>query len=94
MSKPCTFAGCKEMVLAVLPCCEYCEGRFCTKHLLPEVHGCGVDARVEAKRQATNDAIAQRKARKNIGNDEAKKKLQKRIQQGEADRQKKSVKKN
>lgn len=77
------------MALLVLPCCEFCDKRFCTSHMLPEVHGCGDACKNSAQRQATADAAEQRKARRHIGNDDAKKRLDKRIADGEAARRKK-----
>jgi hypothetical protein len=31
--------------------CAHCRLRFCMKHQLPEVHGCGTDAKASAKAQ-------------------------------------------
>lgn len=89
MSEPCSFKGCANMALTALPKCEYCHVRFCTAHMLPERHGCGDACKNASQRQATADAAAQRQARKHIGNDDAKKRLDKKLEAGEAARRKK-----
>ncbi|CAD2218920.1 AN1-like Zinc finger containing protein, putative [Angomonas deanei] len=90
--EPCCAPSCSNMAYMALPKCEYCDKRFCAQHLLPEVHGCGDACKNESHRQATADAIAQRKSRKHIGLDEEKKKLDKNIQESQKQRQKKKKK--
>lgn len=91
MSEACVYKGCSNMALLALPKCEHCDQRFCTSHMLPERHGCGDACKNAAHRQATADAAAQRQARRHIGNDDAKKRLDKRLEAGEAARRKKTA---
>uniref|UniRef100_A0A182PXR6 AN1-type domain-containing protein n=1 Tax=Anopheles epiroticus TaxID=199890 RepID=A0A182PXR6_9DIPT len=37
----CDFKGCKQKTNLVGTDCSFCKDRFCFKHSLPEVHGCG-----------------------------------------------------
>lgn len=90
MSSACPQPGCKNMALLALPSCDFCQKRHCTAHMFPEVHGCGDACKNSAQRQATADAAAQRKARKHVGQDDAKKRLDKRLEEGEAQRRKKA----
>ncbi|GET90038.1 AN1-like zinc finger, putative [Leishmania tarentolae] len=90
MSERCSFNGCSSMALVVLPKCEHCEQRYCTSHMLPERHGCGDACKNAAQRQATADAAAQRRARRHLGNEDAKKRLDKKLEANEAARRKKT----
>jgi hypothetical protein len=90
MSEPCAYKSCSNMALVALPKCEYCNQRFCTSHMLPERHGCGDACKNASHRQAAADAAAQRQARKHIGNVDAKKRLDKKLEAGEAARRKKT----
>ncbi|XQJ28355.1 AN1-like Zinc finger containing protein, putative [Leishmania guyanensis] len=90
MSELCVFKGCPSVALVVLPKCEYCEQRYCTSHMLPERHGCGDACKNAARRQATADAAAQRRARRHLGNEDAKKRLDKKLEASEAARRKKT----
>lgn len=80
--------SCGDSTLGMKPC-EYCKENFCIAHLLPEVHGCEIECRNAARRDAESAAIAQHKARKHVGNDEARQALAKKIADGEAARRKK-----
>ncbi|KAK7200945.1 AN1-like Zinc finger containing protein [Novymonas esmeraldas] len=91
MSERCVFQGCSNMALVVLPKCEHCEHRYCTTHMLPERHGCGDACKNAAQRQATLDAAAQRRARRHLGNEDAKMRLDKKLEAGEAARRKKAT---
>ncbi|KPA85393.1 hypothetical protein ABB37_01705 [Leptomonas pyrrhocoris] len=90
MSEPCACKGCANRALVALPKCDFCSHRFCAAHLLPERHGCGDACKNASQRQATADAAAQRQSRKHIGNDDAKKRLDKKLEAGEAARRKKT----
>ncbi|XP_053679350.1 DNA-binding protein SMUBP-2 [Anopheles nili] len=37
----CDFKGCKQKTNLVGTDCSFCKDRFCFKHSLPEIHGCG-----------------------------------------------------
>jgi hypothetical protein len=52
----CHFPGCKENVKLIHSDCHYCLERFCMKHALAEVHGCGDLARSAARRETVSKA--------------------------------------
>ncbi|XP_058062931.1 DNA-binding protein SMUBP-2 [Anopheles bellator] len=41
VDQTCDFKGCKQKTNLVGTDCIYCRERFCFKHSLPEIHGCG-----------------------------------------------------
>lgn len=51
LDKTCTFTKCKKRTNDFAIECKYCQGRFCTSHGLPEIHGCGEAVKRDEKRQ-------------------------------------------
>lgn len=49
-NKKCGFAGCKDSTELMGRMCAFCRSRFCLKHAMPEIHGCGDAASLEAKK--------------------------------------------
>ncbi|OEH77026.1 r3h domain-containing protein [Cyclospora cayetanensis] len=49
-AKRCSVGGCKDSTDLLGRTCPYCRSRFCLRHALPEVHGCGDAAAAEAKK--------------------------------------------
>lgn len=47
----CSFTKCKTRTKDFAIDCKFCNGRFCTSHGLPEIHGCGEAVRREEKRK-------------------------------------------
>lgn len=45
----CIFKGCKVLVQTLGQNCEFCRNRFCLKHSLAEAHGCGEEAKAQAR---------------------------------------------
>jgi ATP-dependent RNA/DNA helicase IGHMBP2 len=45
----CNFKGCKTLVKTLGEDCEYCRHRFCLTHSLAEIHGCGDEAKKQAR---------------------------------------------
>lgn len=45
LDNTCDFARCKVKTSLIYQDCKLCDQRFCMKHQLPEVHGCGGAAR-------------------------------------------------
>lgn len=41
LDNTCDFVTCRHKTTIIGHDCNLCEQRFCMKHLLPEVHGCG-----------------------------------------------------
>lgn len=53
----CSFAGCKTSVRTLGQNCEHCSRRFCLSHHIPEVHGCGDKAKVQARRMISERGV-------------------------------------
>lgn len=49
--KTCCFDKCKKSVAILSQVCKFCNGRFCYSHFIPEAHGCGHLAKLEARSQ-------------------------------------------
>jgi ATP-dependent RNA/DNA helicase IGHMBP2 len=47
----CNFKACKVLVKTLGQNCEFCRNRFCLQHSLAEVHGCGDEAKKQARAQ-------------------------------------------
>ncbi|CCW62359.1 unnamed protein product [Phytomonas sp. EM1] len=88
MTEPCARSGCYELALLVLPVCDFCQKRYCTTHILPEVHGCGDACRKAAQQRAAEAAAQQKKNLRLLGNQEARQRLAKRLEENEAARRK------
>ena len=48
----CAHGNCKELVSLTGQLCKFCHYVYCLKHSIPEVHGCGDDAKKEARNDA------------------------------------------
>ena len=51
----CNHQGCKTKIATLGVQCDFCRLRFCIGHGLPEVHGCGEEARKAARQQLAQD---------------------------------------
>lgn len=51
----CNFKGCKVLTKTLGQNCEYCPNRFCLKHSMAEVHGCGDAAKKQARDHIRKD---------------------------------------
>lgn len=47
----CDYARCKTKTSLMGQDCKHCNKRYCFKHGLPEVHGCGVEKKREARKE-------------------------------------------
>lgn len=56
LSGICHHPGCKENVKLIHSDCQYCLERFCMKHALAEIHGCGDKARAAARKETVTKA--------------------------------------
>ena len=45
----CSYAGCKKSTSMLGSRCEFCCNRFCMSHSIPEIHGCGLEAKRKAR---------------------------------------------
>eukprot|EP01094_Clydonella_sp_ATCC50884_P008745 TRINITY_DN18293_c0_g1_i1.p1 TRINITY_DN18293_c0_g1~~TRINITY_DN18293_c0_g1_i1.p1 ORF type:complete len:403 (-),score=98.31 TRINITY_DN18293_c0_g1_i1:84-1217(-) len=91
--KPGTCPQCKERVGASGFVCKFCKEKYCIRHGLPEVHGCGKAAKKDAREtwlrtsKVANDGAALQHNRK-IDRDVLQGQLKKKIGQAGSGRQK------
>ncbi|XP_041357729.1 LOW QUALITY PROTEIN: DNA-binding protein SMUBP-2-like [Gigantopelta aegis] len=57
MDSKCHFKKCKEMTLTFSQTCQFCRQRFCYAHAMPEVHGCGDEAKFAARQTVIKEGI-------------------------------------
>ena len=55
LDKVCNYPKCKVLVATLGVTCKFCGLRFCLNHSMPEVHGCGDEARKAARQQISRD---------------------------------------
>lgn len=55
--KTCCFDRCTKSVAILSQVCQFCNGRFCFSHFIPEAHGCGHLAKLHARSQIRKDGI-------------------------------------
>ncbi|GFU42605.1 DNA-binding protein SMUBP-2 [Nephila pilipes] len=55
--KTCRFENCKKSVAILCQVCQFCKGRFCYSHFIPEAHGCGDAAKTFARSQIRKDGV-------------------------------------
>ncbi|XP_078584897.1 DNA-binding protein SMUBP-2-like isoform X2 [Branchiostoma floridae x Branchiostoma japonicum] len=53
----CHYERCKNSVATVGQFCTHCRKLYCLSHHMPEVHGCGEDAHMEARARLSKDTI-------------------------------------
>ncbi|KAL3878418.1 hypothetical protein ACJMK2_030771 [Sinanodonta woodiana] len=76
----CCFRKCKTPTATLGYTCEFCQGRFCLSHHIPEVHGCGDAAKAAARAVINKEGVLSRGSAKNRHPDAEKKiKLQKKL---------------
>ena len=51
LDQVCNFPKCKKLVSTLGVTCKFCGLRFCLNHSMPEIHGCGEEARKAARQQ-------------------------------------------
>ncbi|XP_064609271.1 DNA-binding protein SMUBP-2-like [Liolophura sinensis] len=56
----CTFRKCKSLTTTLGQTCEFCLQRFCLNHHMPEVHGCGNEAKSKARHVIIKEGILHR----------------------------------
>ena len=83
----CTFDRCKKSVLTLVQICKFCRRRFCLKHGLAEIHGCGEAAKIDARRSLErNNGKTRPKPLNDIQKGSVKKKLNDKIVELEKNR--------
>ncbi|XP_074129809.1 DNA-binding protein SMUBP-2 [Sminthopsis crassicaudata] len=53
----CGFSGCRASVVTLGQLCPHCAHRFCLRHHIPEVHGCGEKARAQARQRISREGV-------------------------------------
>ncbi|XP_067849809.1 DNA-binding protein SMUBP-2 isoform X1 [Heptranchias perlo] len=53
----CAFLKCKGSILTLGQHCIHCNKRYCLSHHIPEVHGCGENAKVHARKLISREGI-------------------------------------
>ncbi|XP_046352610.1 DNA-binding protein SMUBP-2-like [Haliotis rufescens] len=53
----CCFTKCKQFTTTLGHTCDFCLRRFCLAHHIPEIHGCGADAKVAARQAMVKEGI-------------------------------------
>ncbi|XP_049637146.1 DNA-binding protein SMUBP-2 [Suncus etruscus] len=53
----CALPTCSASVVTLGQLCLHCRRRYCLSHHLPEVHGCGEQARVHARQQISREGV-------------------------------------
>ena len=60
MDNFCCFKKCKTSVQTLCNVCNFCQGRYCMSHHMPEVHGCGDAARADARARISKEGVLHR----------------------------------
>uniref|UniRef100_H2YZ22 AN1-type domain-containing protein n=1 Tax=Ciona savignyi TaxID=51511 RepID=H2YZ22_CIOSA len=56
-NKFCFHSNCAASITTTGQLCSICRKTFCLKHHIPEVHGCGAQAHINARRQIIRDGV-------------------------------------
>lgn len=76
VDETCDYKRCKQKTSMMGTSCEFCKQRFCFKHGLPEIHGCG-----EAVRKQEREVFLHPLPAKTVQTQEDLKKAQNRLDQ-------------
>lgn len=60
VNSKCGFSKCKQKTQIMGVDCQFCRLRFCFSHSLPEVHGCGHEAKVHARATLVKEGVVYR----------------------------------
>ncbi len=52
----CSYAECKKSTSMLGSRCEFCCSRFCMSHTVPEIHGCGLEAKRKARERMRRES--------------------------------------
>ncbi|NWT92770.1 SMBP2 protein, partial [Urocynchramus pylzowi] len=55
--RTCGFPRCKASVTTLGQLCQHCQRLFCLSHHIPEVHGCGQEAKARARQRISREGI-------------------------------------
>ncbi|XP_061679004.1 DNA-binding protein SMUBP-2 isoform X2 [Syngnathoides biaculeatus] len=53
----CSFIKCKASVVTLGQLCLFCKRQYCLSHHIPEVHGCGEQAKIQARMRISKEGI-------------------------------------
>lgn len=71
--------------------CELCKSRYCMKHSLAEVHGCGEAIKKKEREDFLHPKVDTRKMQHQVDHDKAKKTLSTKLKQMELERRAKAT---
>ncbi|GAB1601670.1 DNA-binding protein SMUBP-2-like [Argonauta hians] len=57
VNNKCSFPNCREKTHVLCLHCEFCKLHYCISHSLPEVHGCGAAAKIQARKVISRDGV-------------------------------------
>ncbi|XP_052828218.1 DNA-binding protein SMUBP-2 [Octopus bimaculoides] len=57
VNNKCSFPKCKEKTHVLRIHCEFCRLHYCISHSMPEIHGCGAEAKVQARKIISRDGV-------------------------------------
>ena len=57
LSTRCNFEKCKESITVLGQKCRFCAMTFCLSHHIPEVHGCGREAKGQARQLISREGV-------------------------------------
>lgn len=60
LDSKCNFTKCKVKTMVLGHTCEFCQRRFCLNHSMPEVHGCGDEVRAQARATIIKEGVLYR----------------------------------
>ncbi|NWR95037.1 SMBP2 protein, partial [Furnarius figulus] len=55
--RTCAFPRCKATVTTLGQLCHHCQRRYCLSHHVPEVHGCGDQAKAHARQRISREGV-------------------------------------
>lgn len=90
----CAMNHCKKLVGTLGLLCQHCRRRFCFSHQMPELHGCGHEARVAARQEFRSPPKGSGGSKKALKQELLRKKLNSKLQDMSLSRQGKNNKQN
>ncbi|RDD36858.1 DNA-binding protein SMUBP-2 [Trichoplax sp. H2] len=89
----CAMIGCKKPVATLGLFCQHCRRRFCFSHQLPELHGCGQEARLAARKDFKSTSKSSSSSKNALKQELLQKKLNSKLQDMSSSRQGKNKRK-
>jgi len=80
LDKLCSYTTCKTVLSLLGQQCQFCVRRFCLRHFMPEVHGCGDAVRRQARSASMMSSLPKAKQIDGVKRAHLQKKLDQKIQ--------------